>query len=260
VTIILLFMVIMGSYVCVRIGAVALELTGIPWERAKFQALSAFTNCGFTTSEAEDIVRHPLRRNIVSYLMILGNAGIVTTIGTFAGTIVGTNLRDALTRLGILAVVVALLAAIARLPFFGQRTRNAVQRWMSKRFDFAPTTEAMLRFDEGYCLTRFILPDDSPACGRALKDLRLRDHKLQILAFERGHEFHPVPGGDDKIEAGDVLIIYGTEDVVEAVFHPDGTERITVMVEGLHMSEAALQKHISELHERRSSPHDPARP
>src|SRR5262249_34571771 len=104
-TIILLFMVIMGSYVCVRIGAVALELTGIPWERAKFQALSAFTNCGFTTSEAEDIVRHPLRRSIVSYLMILGNAGIVTTIGTFAGTIVGTNLRDALVRLAILGVV-----------------------------------------------------------------------------------------------------------------------------------------------------------
>jgi hypothetical protein len=246
-------MVIMGSYVCVRIGAVALELTGIPWERAKFQALSAFTNCGFTTSEAEDIVRHPFRRNIVSYLMILGNAGIVTTIGTFAGTIVGTTLRDALTRLGILALVVAALAAIARLPFFGQRTRNVVQRWMSKRFDFTPTTEAMLRFDEGYCLTRFKLPDDSPACGFALKDLRLRDRMMQILAIERGTEFHPVPGGEDKLEAGDVLIIYGTEDVVEAVFHPDGTERITVMVEGLHMSEAALHKHASELHERRSN-------
>jgi hypothetical protein len=253
VTIILLFMVIMASYVCVRIGAVALELTGIPWERAKFQALSAFTNCGFTTSEAEDIVRHPLRRSIVSYLMIFGNAGIVTTIGTFAGAIVGSNLRDALTRFAVLGVVVVALAAIAKLPFFGQRTRNVVQRWMSKRFDFAPTTEAMLRFDEGYCLTRFKLPDDSPACGFALKDLRLRDRKMQILAIERGPEFHPVPGGEDKLEAGDVLIIYGTEDVVEAVFHPDGTERITVMVEGLHMSEAALQKHASELHERRSN-------
>jgi hypothetical protein len=248
VTVILLFVVVLASYVCVRIGAVAFELTGIPWERAKFQALSAFTNCGYTTSEAEDIVRHPLRRRIASTLIILGNAGIVTTMGTFASTLVGTNLRQALTNVGIIALGISVLAAIARLPFFSQKIRYVIQRSLAGRFDFAPTAEAMLRFDEGYCLTRLKLPDDSPAIGVALKDLRLQERLIQILAIERGADFRPIPRGEDRLLAGDILIIYGTEDIVEEIFHPNGTQRITVMVEGLHVSDTAAA--------RRGSVHD----
>ncbi len=84
-TVALLLLAIIVSFIVVRIGATALELTGLSWERAKFQALSAFTNAGFTTQESEEIVRHPLRRRIVSYLIVLGNAGLVATIGSFAG-------------------------------------------------------------------------------------------------------------------------------------------------------------------------------
>lgn len=241
-SIVLLLVVVLMSYVCVRIGAVAFELTGIPWERAKFQALSCFTNCGFTTSEAEDIVKHPLRRRIASYLIILGNAGIVTTVGTFASTIVGTNLTQALVNVGVMSVGLAALAGIARLRFFREKLHFGLQRSLSKRFDFAPTTEAMLRFDEGYCLTRFKLPSDSPAVGVPLRELNLQGRLVQILAIERGHQFKPIPTGNDRLEADDILIIYGTEATVEDVFHPVGTERITVVVEGLHVSEAAVAR------------------
>lgn len=71
----------------VRIGGIAFELTGMDKDKARFQALSCFTGTGFTTKEAELITDNPQRRKIASYLMILGNAGLVTLIATFANSI-----------------------------------------------------------------------------------------------------------------------------------------------------------------------------
>jgi hypothetical protein len=58
---------------------------------ARFQALSAFSGTGFTTREAERIVNHPRRRKIVIYLIMLGNAGIVSVIATFVVTLRGSG-------------------------------------------------------------------------------------------------------------------------------------------------------------------------
>ena len=76
----LLFFFIVISFLIVRVGAVALELTGLPRGKARFQALSAFTGTGFTTRESEMIVNHHQRRKVVALLMVLGNIGIVSLI------------------------------------------------------------------------------------------------------------------------------------------------------------------------------------
>lgn len=77
-----LFVILTLSAIAVRIGAAALWLTGLPEYVARFQALSAFTTTGFTTSQASLVVSHPNRRRIISVLMILGNAGIVSVMAT----------------------------------------------------------------------------------------------------------------------------------------------------------------------------------
>ena len=56
------------SLTTVRIGAIALELTGLSYEVAAFQAQSAFSGAGFTTSESENIVAHAVRRKIIRIL------------------------------------------------------------------------------------------------------------------------------------------------------------------------------------------------
>lgn len=72
----------------------ALIATGLPREVARFQARSALSGVGFTTTEAESIVGHPLRRRIVFWLMLVGNAGFVTIVVslilTFANSAGGT--------------------------------------------------------------------------------------------------------------------------------------------------------------------------
>ena len=46
-----------------QLATIALTYTGLSLEAARFQARSAFTGTGFTTSEAENVVDHPVRRS-----------------------------------------------------------------------------------------------------------------------------------------------------------------------------------------------------
>ena len=54
------------SFIIVRTGAIAFQLTGLEWSQAKFQALSCFTSTGFTTKEAELVTGDKQRRRIAS--------------------------------------------------------------------------------------------------------------------------------------------------------------------------------------------------
>jgi hypothetical protein len=64
-SVVLLLAIAIASMLCVRVGAVALELTGMDKEKACFQALSAVTNRGFTTSQAEKGLHDPTLRLII---------------------------------------------------------------------------------------------------------------------------------------------------------------------------------------------------
>src|SRR5436853_7612995 len=91
ISLLLLILSIILSGILIRIGAIALELTGLPEEQAEFQALSASSGVGYTTKESEFILSHPQRRKIISLLIDLGSAGIITTIATLAGTILSSQ-------------------------------------------------------------------------------------------------------------------------------------------------------------------------
>ncbi|MGB3863736.1 MAG: hypothetical protein WA915_16785, partial [Candidatus Aminicenantaceae bacterium] len=60
-------LVILISFLFVRAASIALMMTGLEKHKARFQALSAFSGTGFTTKEAEVVVNHPKRRNIIRY-------------------------------------------------------------------------------------------------------------------------------------------------------------------------------------------------
>ncbi len=65
VGLIALLTVLFLSLLITRLATTALTLTGLSCEMARFQARSAFTGTGFTTSESEAIVNHPVRRRIL---------------------------------------------------------------------------------------------------------------------------------------------------------------------------------------------------
>jgi hypothetical protein len=63
--------VVLISLLINRFATVALSLTGMSREEARFQARAAMSGVGLTTSRADDIVGHPIRRRIVLWLMIV---------------------------------------------------------------------------------------------------------------------------------------------------------------------------------------------
>jgi Trk-type K+ transport system membrane component len=78
----LLAAIVLVILAIIKLGSVAFQFTGMEPKMAMFQSLSAFTNTGFTTSAAEDVVQHRTRRVIASVLIIIGYIGIVGVIVT----------------------------------------------------------------------------------------------------------------------------------------------------------------------------------
>src|SRR4030042_6230482 len=93
-----LLIIVILSIIVIRIGAIALELTGLSAEIASFQAQSAFSGVGFTTLESEAIVTHPVRRRIIRILILLGSAGVTTSMATLVLAFVGQTDKSVLAR------------------------------------------------------------------------------------------------------------------------------------------------------------------
>jgi len=83
-----LIIIITVSILVNRMATIALIQTGLSKEVAKFQARSALTGVGFTTSESENNVQQPVRRRILFTLMLIGNAGIISVMASLVLTFI----------------------------------------------------------------------------------------------------------------------------------------------------------------------------
>jgi uncharacterized membrane protein YbhN (UPF0104 family) len=130
-----LLVVVTLSIMVTRIAAVALTHTGMARQAARFQARSAFSGAGFTTTESEQVVRHPVRRRIVLILMLLGNAGIVTAVSSLILTFVRQGEAGFGLQIKIPLLVAGLLVlwALASSKLF-DRFVSRVVGWMLDRY------------------------------------------------------------------------------------------------------------------------------
>src|SRR4051812_2568279 len=146
-----------------RVATVALRATGMSHESARFQARSAFSGVGFTTDESEDIVNHPVRRNIVLALMMLSTAGLVTTIVTLLLSFVRTSgVAEPALRLAVLAAGIAALWALAASAWVEGRLSHIIERALARWTDLdARDYVRLLDLSGGYSITEIrVDPED----------------------------------------------------------------------------------------------------
>ncbi|MBU1726721.1 MAG: TrkA C-terminal domain-containing protein [Candidatus Omnitrophica bacterium] len=212
-----LLIIILLSIISVRIGAIALELTGLSPEIASFQAQSAFSGVGFTTQESETIVTHPLRRRIIRILIMMGSAGVTTSMATLVLAFVGETGRDLLNRVIILFFGILIVFLFSRSKHIYVLMRNiiskALEKWTSLRiFDY----EQLLGLSEGYSISRITVHSDSWLVGKKLSDLKLNKEHILILAiYRKEHKreaFIGTPSGETEIKGRDVLICYSRQE------------------------------------------------
>jgi hypothetical protein len=225
---ILLFIIVLAaSFIIVRIGAIAFQLTGLEWSLAKFQALSCFSGTGFTTREAELITGNPQRRRIATILIVLGNAGLVTMIASVASAL---NAQQALwARLSesflpaavpsylipwvnlvlIVAAVFVLYKIFSHPKLMGRLTASLRKRIIKKKIFRPVSFEELLLIAEGYGITKVAVSQASWLIEKSLSESRLREKGVTVLAITRADSAIPNPSADAKILQGDELICFG---------------------------------------------------
>lgn len=224
--IILFFFVIIISFIVIRIGAIAFHVTGIEWSLSKFQALSCFTSTGFTTREAELIVRHLQRRRIATILMILGNAGFVLMIATFANSFrapaylseihipyLNLTIKSQLfpwINLLIIVIVLFVGSKIISKTRLLQRVTVRIKRRLEKKQALRSMTfEEIVISTGGYGVLNAEVVQSSFLLDKTIGELGLRNRGVLILLIERDDSNIPVPSFDTKILLGDRLVCFG---------------------------------------------------
>jgi hypothetical protein len=219
---VLFITVLVVSFVVVRIGAIAFQLTGLEWSLAKFQALSCFTATGFTTKESELITATPQRRRIASILIVLGHAGLVTMIATFAN-----SLRPPVVKLPFLSdflsfslmpwinlmIIVSAIYIVYKVftnSKFARKLTDALRKRMVKRDAIKSVSfEELAVATGGYGVSKVAVGTACAILEKTLSDAQLRKHDINILAIVRNDETIPNPSADMRIIAGDELICFG---------------------------------------------------
>ena len=214
------------SVIIVRIGAVALEMSGMDRETARFQALSAFTGTGFTTREAEEVLRHPARRRVVSTLILLGYAGLVTiSAGLLQALLTGAAGQQhwmVVRNLALLAVAAVLFGQFIVWPRLSARIDRSIRAGLHSGFGLkAARVEELLTAAEGWAIIRFEVPEGCQFAHRTLAQSRLRDQGMLVLAIERGEKLIPSPGAASVVLPGDTLLAYGRLETMEALARRD---------------------------------------
>jgi hypothetical protein len=189
-----------------------LRVTGLSHEAARFQARSAFSGVGFTTTESEDIVGHPVRRNIVLVLMLLSTAGIVTTIGSLLLSFATTSgARDTAIRAGAIAVGLLLLWAIASSQWVEFRLSKVIESLLRRFTDLdVQDYVRLLHISDEYSITEIGIGPDDWLRGRQVGALPLEREGVVVLGIRHDDgRYVGAPPAGATFEPGDTAVVYG---------------------------------------------------
>jgi len=208
--------IVLLSLLITRVATVALTLTGMSSESARFQARSALTGVGFTTTEAEDVVSHPVRRRIVGILMLLGSAGLVTAVSSLILSFGGAHNQERWTRGLVLVIGLAFLWVVSRSAWVDRRLSVLIGRVLRWRGFHVRDYARLLALQSDWAVSELVVEEDDWIAGRSLAELKLRDERIDVLGIQRANgDYIGVPHGDRRVEPGDTLVLYATEERLE---------------------------------------------
>ncbi|MEY2476870.1 MAG: hypothetical protein QOG87_2185 [Actinomycetota bacterium] len=207
-----LLVVLLLVTVITRVATVALRTTGLSHEAARFQARSAISGVGFTTTESEDIVNEPARRRIVLTLMLISSAGLVTTLGSLLLSFDhASGVRQPAARVG--AIVLGLLAlwALSASRAVDRRLSALIERGLA-RFTELDVRDyvRLLHIHDAYSVAEMGVDEGDWLEGRPIGELQLTQEGVVVLGIRHARGgYTGVPTGAATLQDGDTVIVYG---------------------------------------------------
>ena len=226
ISLLLLLLTLILSAIIVRIGAIALELTGLPMEQASFQALTSLSGVGYTTKEAEFVLSHPQRRRIIKTLIVLGSAGVVTTVATLGGAVLSSHsimssmmsqpiapwfpLNEAQVVLLLIVGMLFLLFKAFYTPALSRLTKEIISAGLLKGQLVHPVgLHEMLVTGGGFGVFQFEVTPTHPLVDVTIKEAGLSEAEITVLSVNRLSASLEHPTTDFRIHIGDVLTVFG---------------------------------------------------
>ena len=215
-----LLVIISLSMLTTRIGALALVHTGLSLEVAKFQARSAYMGVGFTTGESEMLVNHPVRRKVLTVLMFLGNAGIITTISSVIFSFI--SIEDSGFFSDEVLVLISglfVLFLLARSSWVDQKLSNLIDSALSK-YTYLDVKDyySLLHLSENYRVTEIRVEEKNWMENKRLDQLDLSAEGIMVLGIRRGNgNYVGAPVGKTVVKKGDLLILYGRVKLLQSL-------------------------------------------
>jgi len=211
--IISLLVVATFSIIIVRFATIALMLTGLSKDSARFQAQSAFTGTGFTTKESESVVNHPVRRRIIITLMTLRSIGLITAISSLTLSFVATeNAQDAWIRVLWLSLGFILLIILSKSRWIDRHLTKII-KWILKKWGHIEIKDyyALLHLSGDYTVMEMEVKRDDWVAKKSLRELDLPDEGILVLGIRRSDgTFIGAPRGNTYIFPGDTVVLYGS--------------------------------------------------
>jgi hypothetical protein len=217
-SIISLLVVLTLSILVTRVATVALTYTGLSRESARFQSRSAFTGVGFTTSESENVVNHPLRRKILMLLMLLGNAGVITAVSSLIVSFVNVEGSTTLFwQVALMVTGIVGLWTLANSSWVDRHLSNLIARGLKSLTSITiQDYSSMLRLSGDYQISEVHVSAGHWLEDRTIGSAALRHEGITVLGIDRaGGAYMGAPDGDTKIHQEDTLIVYGRATLIK---------------------------------------------
>ena len=221
IAVLTLLSAVVVSMIIVRVATILLVLTGVSHDLARFEARSAFTGSGFTTTDSEKVVSHPVRRQVIMTLMLVGNAGIITVITSAVLSFAGKG-GDAwwdqwYVHALMIAVGLGVLWVVAHSEWIDAQLSRLI-KWALRRFTQLDVSDyvGLLHLGRGYSVVRMHVDGENWLANKSLMQLRLGDEGVLVLGIEREDgSYSGAPKGQTTLEVGDTLLVYGPQSVLK---------------------------------------------
>ncbi|MDH3708015.1 MAG: hypothetical protein OES57_18270 [Acidimicrobiia bacterium] len=199
------------TLVFTRLATGGLIATGMPPDIAGFQARSAFSGAGFTTTEAENVVNHPVRRRIIASTMFVGSLGtptlvVTVMVGLLAPGPGSTTERTMVATAGLVLIILAVINRPMTRWLEGVGTRYAQRRLLPALDESA---HELLSLGDDLVVVSARLADDPENSPRSLRGIEHTLPGVQVLGVRRGNSVVAEKPTDLTLETDDELILSG---------------------------------------------------
>ncbi|WP_244913552.1 TrkA C-terminal domain-containing protein, partial [Heyndrickxia sporothermodurans] len=204
---------IMCSFtVVIEINVVLFTLTGLDNNISRFQVISMLTGTGFTTSESELIIEHPLRRKLGAFSL----AVIISVVSS----ILSDDFRTK--EISYLAVVLIIIFYILKIPALqkalSKHLRNNIKH--TYKTHELPIKNVLLK-NKGDAFLDVELKKSSPFIAKTCAEIMNESDDYLLILLKRGEVLIRKDCMKEKLQAGDHLYLYGNKEAIQSTFQED---------------------------------------